>query len=132
MICSLLCNAFIFIYSIWVVNRLSSEHVPCHCQTHCSATKWNLRPKHCTITDETRPPPDQPQQIWQNESGEPVTVERKDTTHTASQWAHESDGYMYTRVPHLMQSLGSSAGTSVPHQSPTLMHFCQRYPLPFI
>lgn len=122
MICSLLsCNAFvviIIIYIIWLFNQLSSEHISCHCQTHWSATKWNLRPKHYTITDKTQPPPGQPRQIWQNESGEPVTVERKDTTHIASQWAHEADGYMYTRVPHLIQSVGSSASTSVPHQSP--------------
>lgn len=81
-------------------------------------TKWNLTPKHCTVTDKTRPPPGQPQQIWQNESGEPVTVKRKDTTHIAFQWAQEADGCMYTRVPLLIQSLGSSAATSVPHQSP--------------
>lgn len=114
----LYCNAFIFsIYIIWVANQLSSEHVSCQRQTNWSTSEWNLRPKHHTMTDKT-PPPGQPQQIWQNESGEPVTVKRKDTTHIAFQWAHEADNCMYTRVPHLIHSLGSGAGTSVPHQSP--------------
>ncbi len=115
----LYCNAFIFsIYIIWTANQLSSVHVPCQRKHIDLLPSETLHRSICTVTEKTRPPPGQPQQIWQNESGEPVTVKRKDTTHIAFQWAQEADGCMYTRVPLLIQSLGSSAATSVPHQSP--------------
>lgn len=105
-------------YIIWVVNQLLSKHHPCQHQTRWTVRKRNLRLKLHKFPDKSRPPLDQPRQIWQDESAEPVTVDRKDTTHIAFQWAHEADGYMYTRTLHLIQSLGSGASTSGPHRSP--------------